>query len=248
MDKIISVLWIILVVIFVGWVLWIIYDYFFRAKTTIEPADPQELLDSEFTKRDDGLNELVSFICMNFSVNEQELKTKTYQSDLDSMIVKLSFSNIDCVVISNWAKYTHEIQLTCFDDTTITALKITDHRSKVFKMNKQTFLADYVRIEKFLSEFKQTINVQTSVNDILQDIASIARAPELEELSDIRKNVTLYQAAQQMANLLYDKKFRSNEEFICAYTQLMIYICSSGKRDEMVKYLKNELEEEQEEV
>lgn len=247
MEKIISVLWIILAIILIGWVVWLIYDHFFGTKTTIEPSDPQELLDSEFNKRDDGLNELVNFICMNFSVNEQELKAKTYQSDLDSMIVKLSLSNIDCVIISNWAKYTYEVQMTCFDDTMVSALKITDRRSKVFKMDKQTFLADYVRVEKFLNGFKQAMNARTSVNDMLEDIASIAREPELEELDDTRKNIALYQAAQQMANLLCDKKFGCNEEFICAYTQIMIYICASGKRDEMVKYLLGELAEKQEE-
>lgn len=231
----------------IGWVVWLIYDHFFGTKTTIEPTDPQELLDSEFTKRDDGLNELVNFICMNFSVNEQELKTKTYQSDLDSMVVKLSFRNIFCVIISNWAKNTYEIQLSCFDETMVTALKITDHRSKVFKMDKQTFLADYVRVEKFLGGFKQTMNARTSVNDMLEDIASITRDPGLEELDDTSKNVTLYQAAQQMANLLCDKKFRSNEEFVGAYIQLMIYICASGKREEMVEYLQGELAEKQEE-
>lgn len=247
MEKIISILWIILAIILIGWVVWLIYDHFFGTKTTIEPTDPQELLDSEFTKRDDGLNELVNFICMNFSVNEQELKTKTYQSDLDSMVVKLSFRNIDCIIISNWAKHIYEIQLTCFDDTMVGALKIADHKSKVFKMNKQTFLADYVQLQKFLDGFKQTMNARISVNDMLEDIASIARDPELETLDDISKNVVLYQAAQQMANLLCDKKFRCNEEFVCAYTQIMIYICASGKRDGMVKYLQGELAEKQKE-
>ena len=234
MEKIFMILWIALAIILIGWVLKLIYDKIFGIKTTIEPVDPQELLDSEFEKRDDGLNELVNMIYSAFNVKPDEVTTKSYQSELGCMIVKLAFFDMLFTIAADWSKKTYTIGVTTLNRVDVGSMDIYE-QTKKFKMNPQTYLINYKKLSKFLNG----LVIEEDFEDILQNIADIVRAaPELEKLPEDKRFEMLFEVAVSMSNLLKIKKFAKNRDFSMAYTRLMFFICASGKRLDMINFLK----------
>lgn len=231
LNTVMVVIWVLLAVALILYV----WRTFFAPRQALEPEDPQALIDSEFQKRNDSLNELISYICTLFEVDVEQLQTNSYQSDLDSMVVKVAFDNTAICVVSNWYNKTYQVQLMHFS-TNVAA-------KKVFKMDKNTLMANYTKVGAFVNKFIEEVNGQTDMQDMIDELAQIIHAPELKDLTQEQLNTLLYTCAQNMSELLTRSKFRRSKEFLIIYSQLMSYICASGKADEMVKYLKGEIDE-----
>lgn len=238
LNTVMIIIWVLLAIALILYV----WRTFFTPSQTLEPEDPQALIDSEFQKRDDSLNELINHICMIFEVNAEQLQTNSYQSDLDTMTVKIGFDNMMICVVSNWSNKTYEVQLMHFN-TNVAAKEVVNRAKKVFKMDKNTLMADYTKVSAFVVKFIERINAQTTTEDMINEVAQIIHSPELKDLSQEQLNTLLYTCAQNMSELLTRSKFRRSKGFILTYSQLMAYICASGKADEMVKYLKQEVDE-----
>lgn len=238
LNTVMIVIWVLLAVALILYV----WKTFFAPHQTLEPEDPQALIDSEFQKRDDSLNELISYICTIFEVDAEKLETNSYQSDLDTMVIKIGFNNTTICIVSNWSNKTYEVQLMHFN-TNVAAKEVVNRAKKVFKMDKNTLMADYTKVSAFVGKFIEEVNAQTSTEDMVNEIAQIIHSPELKDLNQEQLNTLLYTCASNMSELLTRSKFRRSKWFIIVYSQLMSYICASGKADDMVKYLKGETDE-----
>lgn len=232
-------------VIVVLWVVFRVLNNMFGEQTTIEPADPQELLDSDYEMRDHALNEMLNTIYMTYNIEDGKAATHSYQNDLDRMVVKVAFDDVLFICTADWRLGKYIIDTTVFRAPTgAEPATVVFHKQKSFKMNENSYVIDYRRFMKFLKYVQDVSFKSLSFEEVISDAASIAQDPALKTLTPEQLEHLLYDAATMCSNLLNHRKWRRNRDFFLAYSMLMAYICANGKKENMIKYLKAENEEE----
>lgn len=235
----------ILGIVVVAWIVSKVLEGFFGEQTTIEPADPQELLNSDYEMRDHALNEMLNVIYMTYNIDDGKAATHSYQNDLDKMVIKVAFDDVLFICTADWRLGKYIIDATVFKAATgAEPATVVFHKQKSFKMNENSYVIDYSRFMKFLKYVQDVSFKSLSFEEVISDAASIAQDPELKELTPEQLEHLLYDAATMCSNLLNHRKWRRNRDFFMSYSMLMAYICASGKKDNMIKYLKAENEEE----
>ena len=236
----------ILGIVAIAWVVSKILDRLFGEKTTIEPADPQQLLDSDFDMRDHALNEMLNVIYMTFDVDESKAVTNSYQPDLNKIVIKVAFADLLFICTADWFAGKYTIDVNAFRNSGAGEIALVAFKKKKsFKMDKNSYIINYKALMKFLKRVQDIEFKSMSLQEIINDAAAMANDPALKSLTPEQLDHLLYDAATIQSNLLNHRNWRRNKKFFLSYSMLMAFICSSGKKDEMIKYLKDEQEDEE---
>lgn len=207
------------------------------SEMTIEPEDPQALIDSEFELRDSVINEFVNSVLASFDVREGEAEIKQFQPGLNFMIIKITFGEYlaTCSIDFNKQVYNLHLNYYCVRDGETQSANM----ERVFKMNKTNWSVNFTDVANFISEFEEEVLGLSSFEDLIQNIVELAKDPELVKLADEGKYNMLYDAAEHMVNIIYsvkDKKLR--RQLIMPYAKVLGFICANEKTSDMVAYFK----------
>lgn len=207
------------------------------SEMTLEPEDPQALIDSEFELRDSVINEFVNSVLASFDVREGEAELKQFQPALNFMVIKITFGEylVTCSIDFDKKVYNLHLNYYCVRDGETQSANM----ERVFKMNKTNWSVNFTDVANFISEFEEEVLSLSNFEDLIQNIVELAKDPELVKLTAESKYNMLYDAAEHMASIIYsvkDKKLR--RQLIMPYAKILGFICANEKTNDMVAYFK----------
>lgn len=209
------------------------------SEMVIEAEDPNELLEEEMRLREDSLSQIINHLLNFLGVKVlDKIESNQYQPDINMMIVSFRYADIFLEVIANWGIGKYTITL----ENTNSGVRL----KKVFRMEK-TYAICSKSLNKFLTKWTKIGFSVDFVKEILSDVISVAEILKDVECSAQKKDNVLYTAILDICKLVNNK--RANvAELSKVYSTLLSYICLTNKRQNMLAWMEDEGESEDEEA
>ena len=204
-----------------------------------EAADPEQLAENIMEYRDACLNKMVTYILLQYGVPLEKMENiaKSYQTDLECVLIDIPVADLDMWLYANYNTKKYIINATqVMPDGTIKVF--TD----VADM-KDDIMCDYIWLQKFIYDVQDGVSdwEHKTYAEVFKDIAEIASAPEFANLTEQERETIFYSSILEFSNLFQKRKYRKSE-IINPYMRLIAYLFASGKREDFIKFVNNQVD------
>lgn len=212
---------------------------YFVPQEQYEAADPEKLAENILEYRDACLNKMVTYILLQYGVplDKMENIAKSYQTDLECVMIDIPVADLDMYLYANYntKKYILNATQVMPDGTIKVFTDVADIKDDV--------MCDYIWLQKFICEVQKGIAdwKNKTYSEVFKDIAEIASASELANLSGQEKETIFYSSILELSNLFQKRKYRK-QEVINPYMRLIAYLFASGKREDFVKFVSDQVD------